>query len=97
MLDYKLLEALARVVREGGFDKAARVMNITQSAVSQRVRQLEELTGMVLLTRTPAAHPYPRGHLYAQSLQPGPPSGRGPGRADGSGNRSGIPDPGPGD
>ena len=52
MLDYKLLEALARVVREGGFDKAAKVMNITQSAVSQRVRQLEELSGMVLLTRT---------------------------------------------
>ncbi len=52
MLDYKLLEALARVVGEGGFDKAARQLHITQSAVSQRVRLLEDQTGMVLLTRT---------------------------------------------
>lgn len=61
MLDYKLLEALAQVVREGGFDKAARVLNITQSAVSQRIRLLEELTGMVLLTRTLPPVPTPGG------------------------------------
>jgi len=61
MLDYKLLEALAQVVREGGFDKAARVLNITQSAVSQRIRLLEDLTGMVLLTRTLPPAPTPGG------------------------------------
>ncbi|WDP90383.1 MAG: LysR family transcriptional regulator ArgP [Desulfobacter sp.] len=52
MLDYKLLESLARVAEEGGFDKAARRLNITQSAVSQRIRLLEDQAGMVLLTRT---------------------------------------------
>ncbi len=52
MLDYKLIEALAMVVREGGFDKAANVLFITQSAVSQRVKLLEEITGQVLITRT---------------------------------------------
>ena len=46
------MEALERVVAEGGFDKAARQLNITQSAVSQRVKLLEDQTGMVLLTRT---------------------------------------------
>ncbi len=52
MFDYKLIEALALVTREGGFDKAARALHITQSAVSQRVKLLEEITGQVLLART---------------------------------------------
>jgi LysR family transcriptional regulator (chromosome initiation inhibitor) len=52
MLDYKLIEALAMVIREGGFDKAAKALHITQSAVSQRVKLLEEQTGQVLLART---------------------------------------------
>lgn len=52
MLDYKLIEALAIVVREGGFDKAASSLYITQSAVSQRIKLLEELTGQVLIART---------------------------------------------
>lgn len=52
MFDYKLIEALGMVAQEGGFDKAARVLCITQSAVSQRVKLLEDLTGQVLLART---------------------------------------------
>lgn len=52
MLDYKLIEALAMVAQEGGFDKAARALYITQSAVSQRLKLLEELTGQVLIART---------------------------------------------
>lgn len=52
MLDYKLLEALAIVVQEGGFDKAAQRLNLTQSAVSQRIKQLEEQTGQVVIART---------------------------------------------
>ncbi len=51
MLDYKLIEALAMVVQEGGFEKASRVLHLTQSAVSQRVRQLEDKTGQILLSR----------------------------------------------
>lgn len=49
--EYPLLEALAAVVREGTFDAAARSLNITQSAVSQRVKLLEEKTGAVLVVR----------------------------------------------
>lgn len=49
--DYPLLEALAAVVREGTFEAAARSLNITQSAVSQRVKLLEEKTGAVLVVR----------------------------------------------
>ncbi len=52
MLDYKLIEALAMVAQEGGFDKAAKSLHITQSAVSQRLKLLEELTGQVLIART---------------------------------------------
>jgi LysR family transcriptional regulator (chromosome initiation inhibitor) len=51
MLDYKLIEALARVIEEGGFIRAAEALCLTQSAVSQRVRQLEEGCGQILLTR----------------------------------------------
>lgn len=49
--DYPLLEALAAVVREGTFEAAARTLNITQSAVSQRVKLLEEKMGAVLIRR----------------------------------------------
>ena len=63
MLDYKLLEALAVVVQEGGFDKAARMLHITQSAVSQRVKLLEEQTGQVLLARTTPPRATPAGRL----------------------------------
>lgn len=52
MFDYKLLEAMATVAREGGFDRAARALHLTQSAVSQRVKLLEEQTGRILLVRT---------------------------------------------
>ena len=52
MLDYKLIEAFAAVIEEGGFEKAARRLHLTQSAVSQRIKQLEEHYGQVLLQRT---------------------------------------------
>ncbi|WP_062115748.1 LysR family transcriptional regulator ArgP [Aureimonas sp. AU40] len=51
MLDYPALRALAAVIRTGSFEKAAGVLNVTPSAVSQRVRQLEERVGTVLVER----------------------------------------------
>lgn len=51
MLDYPSLAAVAAVVREGSFERAAAVLGITPSAVSQRVKGLEERVGSVLLTR----------------------------------------------
>jgi LysR family transcriptional regulator (chromosome initiation inhibitor) len=38
MLDYAALSALAAVVREGSFERAARALHVTPSAVSQRIR-----------------------------------------------------------
>ena len=52
MFDYKLIEALALVSQQGGFDKAATALHITQSAISQRVKLLEEQMGQILLART---------------------------------------------
>jgi LysR family transcriptional regulator (chromosome initiation inhibitor) len=51
MLDYASLAAVAVVVREGSFERAARALNVTPSAVSQRVKQLEERLGGVLIVR----------------------------------------------
>jgi LysR family transcriptional regulator (chromosome initiation inhibitor) len=51
MLDYGSLSAVAAVVREGSFERAALALGVTPSAVSQRVRALEERLGSVLIVR----------------------------------------------
>ncbi|TCK30356.1 LysR family transcriptional regulator (chromosome initiation inhibitor) [Ancylobacter aquaticus] len=51
MLDYPALAAVAAVVREGSFERAAAALAITPSAVSQRVRGLEERLGAILIVR----------------------------------------------
>ncbi len=51
MIDYRLLKAFAAVIEEGGFEKAADVLCITQSAVSQRIKQLERELGELLVVR----------------------------------------------
>jgi len=51
MLDYASLAALAAVIREGSFERAAAVLGVTPSAVSQRVKALEERLGTVLVVR----------------------------------------------
>jgi LysR family transcriptional regulator, chromosome initiation inhibitor len=51
MLDYAHLSALAAVVRTGSFEKAAEQLNVTPSAVSQRIKLLEERIGAVLVVR----------------------------------------------
>lgn len=51
MLDYPALATVAAVVREGSFERAAAVLGITPSAVSQRVRGLEERLGAILVVR----------------------------------------------
>lgn len=58
-LDFGLLECLEAVVTEGSFEKAAATLSITQSAVSQRIRQLEQQVGLPLLFRTRPARPTP--------------------------------------
>ncbi len=51
MLDYALLSALAAVVRTGSFERAAQQLNVTPSAISQRIKLLEERIGAILVVR----------------------------------------------
>lgn len=51
MLDYPAARAVLLVVQTGSFDAAARSLGVTPSAVSQRVRGLEERLGIVLVER----------------------------------------------
>ncbi len=50
--DPNALECLAAIVEEGGFERAAVRLSITQSAVSQRLRSLEVQVGTVLIVRS---------------------------------------------
>jgi LysR family transcriptional regulator (chromosome initiation inhibitor) len=57
------LECLAAIVEEGGFERAAQRLSITQSAISQRLRSLEALVGTVLIVRSRPLRPTPAGQL----------------------------------
>lgn len=61
MIDTKHLQALAAVITEQSFEKAARALFLTQSAVSQRIRQLEEHIGQMLVVRSAPVKPTPAG------------------------------------
>ena len=61
--DPAALECLAAIVEEGGFDRAAQRLSITQSAVSQRLRALEALVGTVLVVRSRPIRPTAAGQL----------------------------------
>ena len=60
MIDHRLL-AFEAVLQEGGFERAARRLALTQSAVSQRVKLLEAELGQVLLVRSKPVRPTPAG------------------------------------
>lgn len=51
MLDYRSLEALAAVHRRGSFDLAAAQLGLTPSAISQRIKGLEDRAGVLLIVR----------------------------------------------
>src|ERR1700682_2239566 len=69
MLDYALLDALGAVVRLGSFDRAARELNVTPSAVSQRVKLLEERVGSVLVKRGQPCFATPPGALLCRHIE----------------------------
>ncbi|MDQ0423259.1 LysR family transcriptional regulator (chromosome initiation inhibitor) [Peteryoungia aggregata LMG 23059] len=52
MFDPAQLAALSAVLRTGSFERAAQMLHVTQSAISQRVRQLEEQAGTSLVIRS---------------------------------------------
>ncbi len=69
MLDYKLLSALAAVVEQGGFERAAQVLGLSQSAVSQRIKLLEARLGQPLLLRISPPQPTEVGRRLLNHVQ----------------------------
>ena len=68
MLDYAALSALAAVVREGSFERAAQALFVTPSAVSQRIRSLEERVGCALVVRGQPCRPTDSGRRLCQHV-----------------------------
>ncbi|MTV38602.1 ArgP/LysG family DNA-binding transcriptional regulator [Duganella radicis] len=56
-LDYRALAVLDAVVSQGSFEKAALALGISQSAVSQRIKALEDAAGRLLIVRGQPAVP----------------------------------------
>jgi len=70
-LSADLARTLATVIDEGSLDAAARRLHVTPSAVSQRIRALEEQVGRVLLVRAKPVRPTEAAHAvirYARQL-----------------------------
>ncbi|CAL9357750.1 LysR family transcriptional regulator ArgP [Streptomyces sp. enrichment culture] len=60
------VRTLLAVVDEGTFDAAAAALHVTPSAVSQRVKALEQRTGRVLLLRTRPVRPTESGEVLVR-------------------------------
>jgi len=65
------LQALAKVIETKSFETAANHLHISQSAVSQRIKQLEQQVGQTLLLRSSPPRPTALGkrmmHFYRQA------------------------------
>ncbi|ABL69999.1 LysR family transcriptional regulator ArgP [Paracoccus denitrificans] len=68
MLDYAALAALSEIIRRGSFEAAAAALGVTPSAVSQRIKGLEERLGQVLIHRGPPASGTETGLRLMQHL-----------------------------
>lgn len=51
-MDYALLRAFLAVAREGNLTRAATQLHVTQPAVSLQIKNLQEMLGVALFTRT---------------------------------------------
>ena len=69
MFDYKLLAALGAVIEQGGFERAAQVLGLSQSAVSQRVKLLEARVGQPVLVRATPPRPTDLGRHLLNHIQ----------------------------
>lgn len=69
MLDYAAARAVAMIVRMGSFDRAARALHVTPSAISQRVRLLEERLGTVLIERGTPCTATPSGAWLCRHME----------------------------
>ena len=69
MFDYKLLSALAAVVEQAGFERAAQVLGLSQSAISQRIKLLEARIGQPVLIRATPPSPTEIGRRLLNHVQ----------------------------
>ncbi|RDI58627.1 LysR family transcriptional regulator ArgP [Microvirga subterranea] len=69
MLDYAHLAALAAVIRTGSFERAAQQLNVTPSAISQRIKLLEERVGTILVVRGQPCTATPAGQRLCQHME----------------------------
>ncbi|MGO2262233.1 LysR family transcriptional regulator ArgP [Halomonas sp.] len=69
MLDYKLLAALAAVIEQGGFERGAQVLGLSQSAISQRIKLLEARIGQPVLVRATPPAPTEVGRQLLNHVQ----------------------------
>jgi LysR family transcriptional regulator (chromosome initiation inhibitor) len=69
MLDYPALRTVATVVQTGSFERAAKVLNVTPSAVSQRVKLLEERLGVVVIERGVPCTATERGEWLCRHME----------------------------
>ena len=60
-LDYKWVEALEAIVQLGSFERAAESLYVSQSAISQRIKQLEKFLAQPALIRELPPRPTPIG------------------------------------
>ena len=65
-LDAVQLATFAAVVEEGSFDAAARRLHVTPSAISQRVKALEQQLGQVLVRRSKPVRPTDAGQALVR-------------------------------
>ncbi|EOX4098548.1 LysR family transcriptional regulator ArgP [Vibrio sp. 2art] len=56
-LDYKWIEALDAIVYQGSFERAAEHLFVSQSAISQRIKQLEKFLAQPVLIRSQPPKP----------------------------------------
>lgn len=64
------LSTFAAVLEEGSFEQAAKRLAMTPSAVSQRIKALEDRLGHVLVVRQTPCRPTPAGQRLLQRLRP---------------------------
>lgn len=64
------VEAFLAILETGSFEAAAKQLFVTPPAVSQRIRQLEERLGTLLIERVTPARPTPAGERLLQNVRP---------------------------
>lgn len=68
-LDSRQCAALMAVIDSGSFEQAASLLHLTPSAVSQRIRALEEFLGSPLIVRSRPCRPTAAGRRVVQHLR----------------------------